>query len=312
MKKLFFIFVCAAIAAACSSEMEVPSPANPDDDMVEVSFNLGGDYVSVEETPMTRVFNKDAKTIYAVQISTIEDLRLVHMTLFPGYAHGLFTDKEKIRLKIRKGEYRFSVLAIKEREDIVPNENGVYCFNAKLFDQSYPLEDGLSKDVTCRTCITNEFALSDTTLNLSDVVSPMQRMEKFYGSKTINVTDEGPVSIDLNRESFAITYKVTPPLDGNISVYLDEQLLYKVFYIDSYKEEQVIYEPKHKKYDATLKVKWERSNAEAQGYEEIKTLNIESNKNLILNIDMNDRVDENQLEINMDEKEYTNENITVK
>ena len=42
------------------------------------------------------------------------------------------------------------------------------------------------------------------------------------------------------------------------------------------------------------------------------TLNIESNKNLILNIDMNDRVDENQLEINMDEKEYTNENITVK
>ena len=62
MKKLFFLFVCAAIAAACSSEMEVPSPINPDDEMVEVSFNLAGDYVSVEETPMTRA--DKGKTYY--------------------------------------------------------------------------------------------------------------------------------------------------------------------------------------------------------------------------------------------------------
>ena len=101
MKKLFFLFVCAAIAAACSSEMEVPSPVNPDDDMVEVSFNLAGDYVSVEETPMTRAFAENAKTLYAVQIyeaKIIDHIHFIDTLKSESYAWGLFTDMKNARI----------------------------------------------------------------------------------------------------------------------------------------------------------------------------------------------------------------------
>lgn len=318
MRKLFFLFVCAAIAAACSSEMEVPSPIKPDDDMVEVSFNLAGDYVSVEETPMTRAFHKDAKTLYVIQICNKSWYQLGLRPdngcyLYPGVAYGLFTNPEKIRLKIHKGKYEFRVLVVKEREDVFPNMNGVYSFSGGLYDtDKYLLENGYKHSVTHTSTITNSFVASDTTLDLQDYKYTLKKFDRYYVAQEIDVKDEGPISINLVRRSFGITYNITRPLDGEISVSLDDFSLNNDFY---YEPKQVVYDIG--KYEivgaeeANLKIKWIRGNEGLKGYEEVRKLRIEKNKNYNLNVNMNDRVDENHFEFDYGKAEFSNEDINI-
>ena len=318
MKKLFFLFVCAAIAAACSSEMEVPSPVNPDDDMVEVSFNLAGDYVSVEETPLTRAFHKDAKTLYVIQICNKRWYQLGLRPdngcyLYPGVAYGLFTDPEKIRLKIHKGKYEFRVLVVKEREDVFPNMNGVYSFSGGLYDtDKYLLENHYKHSVTHTSTITNSFVASDTTLDLQDYNFTLKKFDRYYVAQEIDVKDEGPISINLVRRSFGITYNITRPLDGEISICLDDFSLNNDFY---YEPKQVVYDIG--KYEmvgaeeANLKIKWIRGNEGLKGYEEVRKLRIEKNKNYNLNVNMNDRVDENHFEFHYGKAEFSNEDINI-
>lgn len=188
MKKLFFLFVCAAIAAACSSEMEVPSPINPDDDMVEVSFNLGGDYVSVEETPMTRAFAENAKTLYAVQIyeaNIINDMYFIDTLKSESYAWGLFTDMKNARISLKKDkDYIVDALVLIEREDTIFCRDGHYGmpFGNSLYDSEYKKQPKIYN----RFIVSDEFIIGTDGQYTSYTIGSglqMAKMDRYFGEK---------------------------------------------------------------------------------------------------------------------------------
>lgn len=318
MKKLFFLFVCAAIAAACSSEMEVPSPANPDDDMVEVSFNLAGDYVSVEETPMTRAFAKNAKTLYAVQIN-IPDFGREHeiLDLHP-YAWGLFSDMKNARISLeRDKEYQVCVMAIIEREDTIFHREGHY---ASPFAIGSMYNDEYKKlpTVTDKFTVSHDFEITTNSAVTQDSIFTGREMAKIdrYQGKTLfkpSYNNGNGVEIEMERHAISFTYNVVPPLDGVIRVKLPgygERVIYEVKAGDNQKTEQAIHNAPRVKnvmagsVDVEIEIQWKRGREGLSNYSEKKTITVRRNNNYNININMNARDNETGFKLNLKETQF--------
>ena len=326
MKKLFFLFVCAAIAAACSSEMEVPSPINPEDEMVEVSFNLAGDYVSVEETPMTRAFAEGAETLYGIQIWNYEDRDHGDFveTLKFQHAWGLFNDLRNARISLNKNErYNIQVLVIEEREDTIFQRDGHYGapFGDALYDSQYKSEPTLTNEfiIDSNSCIGTEQG-SYTAGPMFYSVSAMMRMDRYFGAKDFQVSDGGIISVDMDRYAFSFTYNVVPPLDGVIRVKLpnfDNRVIYEVKAGESQKKEQVIHnapfnaEDKDASKDIKVVIEWERGTPELKNYTDERTITVKRKMNYNMNINMNARDNETNFEFNMDKENFSEETFDI-
>lgn len=325
MKKLFFLFVCAAIAAACSSEMEVPSPVNPDDEMVEVSFNLGGDYVSIEETPMTRAFAENAKTIYAVQIyeaKIIDHIHFIDTLKSESYAWGLFTDMKNARISLKKDmHYIVEALVIIEREDTIFCREGHYGmpFGNSLYDSEYKKQPKIYN----RFIVSDEFTIGTDGQYTSNVIGsglPMAKMDRYFGEKYFRIDNAGAIGIDMDRFAFSFTYNVTPPLDGTIRVKLPKfgnRVIYEVKAGSNQKTEQIIHNApfssadKNGSLDLNLVIEWERGSTNLESYSKDLNITVKRKKNYNININMNDRDNESDFELNMDNEEFENENYDV-
>lgn len=324
MKKLFFLFVCAAIAAACSSEMEVPSPVNPDDEMVEVSFNLGGDYVSVEETPMTRAFAENAKTLYAVQIynSVLQEGGSLTVKGLP-YAWGLFTDMRNARISLKKDvDYIVEALVLIEREDTIFNREGHYSspfFDGGLFDYNYTQQPTVTEQFT----VSSSFCIGTDGKVTMDGISTgikMAKMDRYCGTKEFKAGGGKSIAIDMDHFAFSFTYNVTPPLDGTIRVKLSKfgnRVIYEVKAGSNQKTEQIIHnapfksENKDDSYDLGLIIEWERGSANLERHSKELEISVKRKKNYNININMNNRDNESDFELNMDNEAFKDEYYDV-
>lgn len=325
MKKLFFLFVCAAIAAACSSEMEVPSPVNPDDEMVEVSFNLGGDYVSVEETPMTRALAENAKTLYALQI---KEIIVAGSGKFEDgyetpYAWGLFTNMDNARISLKKDkDYKVEALVIIERQDTIFNREGHYgspFAGAGLFDYNYKEQP----KITERFIVSNDFIIETggmSTMNSINTGMAMARMDRYYGIKEFKMDRENNIAIDIDRYAFSFTYNVVPPLDGTIRVKLPKygnRVIYEVKAGSNQNTEQIIHNApftsknKDESLDLGILVEWERGITNQESYSKDLNITVKRKKNYNININMNDRDNEADFDLNMDNEAFESESYDV-
>lgn len=300
MKKLFFLFVCAAIAAACNSEMEVPSPVNPDDDMVEVSFNLAGDYVSVEETPMTRA--DEGKTYYMIKIFSKNYYILTgHKVWYDEYyAYGLFTSMEHARIRIPKGStYCYEALVVKEQEDKISLSDGV-------------LGDPFSKQVTDKFIYNEDLGgpNPDGGPLLKRTGAYLARYDRFYGEIEKTVNDTGDITIPLDRYNFSFTFNVAPPVDGKVVISSGNKVLYEKGRGDKVEAHQIIYNAPHDEstkdtaIPVELNIKWVRASSEAKEYSVTETINVERKKNYTINVDMNGREDENNFGFEFDDENF--------
>lgn len=328
MKKLWILLAWAAIAAACSNEAELPSPQPSEDEMVEVSFNLAGDYVSVEETPLTRAFAENAKTIYALRVFT--DTIYQGDKATPTYretkthAYGLFSDMKNARLSMKKGTHykRFYVeaLVIQEREDTVFNKEGHY---GRPFGSAYLGESGYMK----APVITDFFIMSDEfdgSLDESAIATSAHslesfaRVDRYYGCTSFTVSHEGGINISMDRYAFSFTYNITPPIDGKIQIELPNKgVIYEVEAGNNQKEEQVIHNVpfksanKDSSYDLKMIVRWERGSAELKNYTEEKVISVKRKKNYIINVNMNSRDNETNFGIDMDKSQFADEVLNI-
>ena len=317
MKKLFFLFVCAAIAAACSSEMEVPSPINPDDEMVEVSFNLGGDYVSVEETPMTRA--DEGKTYYKLYVYTTYPEFLTGHVFYRHivYAYGLFTSLEKARIMVPKGTHLvYEALVIKELNDKLycaenvcklpfdMNITNSFIYNEN-FKNGYSNMKILSLD---QTNITNEDG--------ADV--EMAEVDRYYGKLEKTITGSEDITIPMSRYSFAFTFNVVPPIDGKVIVECNNRILYEKDCKEEAGADTYIYNSPHledtkdKGIPVTLAVKWVRGSQSAKEHIVTETINIERKKEYKINVNLNDREGENGFGFDFDDEEFAEEVYDIK
>lgn len=326
MKKLWILLAWAAIAAACSNEAELPSPQPSEDEMVEVSFNLAGDYVSVEETPMTRAFAENAKTLYAVQIyeaKIIDHMYFIDTLKSESYAWGLFTDMKNARISLKKDmPYIVEALVIIEREDTIFCREGHYgmpFFDGGLFDYNYEQQP----------TITNQFTVSsedkintdyEFTANGINTGTSMTKIDRFYGNKIFTIDDGDCIAIDMDRYAFSFTYNVTPPLDGTIRVKLPKfgnRVIYEVKAGGNQKTEQIIHNApfnsknKDESLGLGLLIEWERGSADLESYSKDLNITVKRKKNYNININMNDRDNEADFELNMDNEAFENENYDV-
>lgn len=317
MKKLFFLFVCSAIAAACSSEMEVPSPVNPDDDMVEVSFNLAGDYVSVEETPMTRA--DEGKTLYGIQI---------------GSSIGLFSDIRNARLKL-KGNTRYDVeiRVIKEREDTLKHINGGYTAPFLVMESGTTIQPNLMNkgyDIMLTNSFENYHFDPDLKMYYGGVqtgrgYSHYAMIDRYYGETTVSVSEgSNVIQVNLDRVAFAITYNIEPPVDGKIIVeaknIYGNGFTHEVCANAKKEETKIIYsfptnypshdETKDLAHELKLNVTWQRDNG-LMSHTVEKTIEIKRNNNYTLNIDMNDRRQEQYFDLELEDVEMAENQITI-
>lgn len=308
MKKLFFLFVCAAIAAACSSEMEVPSPANPDDEMVEVSFNLAGDYVSVEETPMTRA--DEGKTYYFIQVYNIIPVHVQgsHFNYYNNlYAYGTFTSLENARMMLPSGyKLTYEVLVIKELEykyDVCPFEVGL--------TGEFIYEDNFSKQYP----LANTYKITK--------FGSLEKIDRYYGKIEKKVNGPEVITIPLDRYSFSITFDVATPIDGSIVVGFSDpdenNYIYKKKDTDSDETKSFVFnapldaDKEQDSVEVPIIIKWLRPGQEqAQGkYIVEEVINVKRNTNYNIKIDLNGRADENSFGFTMNDQSWQQEEMTI-
>ena len=325
MKKLWILLAWAAIAAACSNEAELPSPQPSEDEMVEVSFNLAGDYVSVEETPMTRAFAENAKTLYALQIKEkiVTGSGRLEMEFIEPYAWGLFTDIKNARISLKKDkDYIVEALVIIEREDTIFNREGHYSspfFDGGLFDYNYTQQPTVTEQFT----VSGSFCIGtdgEATMDGINTGITMAKMDRYFGTKEFKVGGGNNIAIDMDRFAFSFTYNVTPPLDGTIRVKLPKfgnRVIYEVKAGSNQKTEQIIYNApfssadKNGSLDLNLIIEWERGSADLESYSKELEISVKRKKNYNLNINMNNRDNESDFELNMDNEAFKDENYDV-
>lgn len=300
MKKLWILLAWAAIAAACSNEAELHSPQPSENEMVEVSFNLGGDYVSVEETPMTRA--DEGKTYY--QINIFKLYRPKEIVSYIPYAGGRFSSLENARITLPK--------------------HNRYCFIVEVMKEQ---EEALGIQV-CDSFVTGDKA---SHYSFNKPPTELYNCDYYYSVENAVVDSTGPINIDLKKYSFSITCSVAKPMDGTVVVTLPKynKEIWSYSYYEDKQPKQMLYNfPKmlfstddlssafiwkfeDSSVDIDVNVVWKRSSPLSREYSTTKTITVKRNMNYNLNIDMNAREDENSFELTVENAEMKSEDVTI-
>ena len=317
MRNFFILVACALIFAACNEGQQL-IPSN-NDDMIEVSFGFNGDYVSIDEAPLTKAIAPNAKTLYALQVystdTTNKGHRLEESRTRP-YAYGLFDDISNIRLALPKDrKFIVKALIIEEREDTIYHNNGYY---DKPFSDLNDIDyfDIEHDDITLS--ITNQFIVTggDSRFDAGIATSSssgcgMKKVDRYCGYQRFNSSSTRNINIKMERYAFAFTYDVVPPFDGTIRVKFYDNILYEVKAGDGQKTKQVIYgapfnyiceidpsfikldedylleKKEQQSTDINLLIEWERESENLESHTEEITVNIKRKTNYDIYINMN-------------------------
>lgn len=253
-----------------------------------ISFNLGGEFISTSETPLSRT-EVAPKKIYGINVYYKKDGDMNYQN----YAYGLFDNIEDMTISLIEGhKYKFECSMVREDADTLYHDNEIYY---APFNQL-----GITNHKYRGIALENKFNISTTnyvyfgglkigTMSTSgyydyyDCQSDYPKSDRFYGELTDYVpTKDGVANIDLKRTAFGFKFIVTPPVDGtlfinniytnngsinsNIKLSADDNILeYSSMYTfyEVYKCWQV---EKYSK-DFTIQLTWERANGATQTFE---------------------------------------------
>lgn len=271
-----------------------------------ISFNLGGEFISTSETPLSRT-EVAPKKIYGINVYYKKDGDMNYQN----YAYGLFDNIEDMTISLIEGhKYKFECSMVREDADTLYHDNEIYY---APFNQL-----GITNHKYRGIALENKFNISTTnyvyfgglkigTMSTSgyydyyDCQSDYPKSDRFYGELTDYVpTKDGVANIDLKRTAFGFKFIVTPPVDGtlfinniytnngsinsNIKLSADDNILeYSSMYTfyEVYKCWQV---EKYSK-DFTIQLTWERANGATQTFE--KTITAKRNVLTTININVN-------------------------
>ena len=324
MRNFIILAACMLIFAACNKEGLIP-PSN-DEDMVEVSFNFAGDYVSIDEEPLTRALAPNAKTYYALQIYTADTVYMHGnpMASTHAYAHGLFDNISSIRISLpKKKKFLVEALIIKEREDTVFHDKGHY------YD---PFEGDNNKPITVTNHFVDSSPLGGRGIGISgktvqygiDSYGSMAMVDRYCGFQRFDLSGNHNININMERYACAFTYIVTPPIDGVIRVKIGNRISYRVDAggVNQTKK-QVIYsapieycspvdnKKPEQSCDINLFIEWERGDESLKSYTEERVINVKRKTNYNININMNSRDSESNFGFNYETDSFTDESINI-
>lgn len=298
-----------------------------------ISFNLGGEYISTSETPLSRT-EVTPKKIYGINVYYKKDGE----TWYRNYAYGLFDNIQDMTISLISGyQYKFECSMVREDIDTLYHNNDIYY---APFNQS-----GITNHKYRGIALENKFNISTTnyvyfgglkigTMSTSgyydnyDCQSYYPKSDRFYGELADYVpTKDGVANIDLKRTAFGFKFIVTPPVDGklhissittndnsyysidsNIEVSAGENVLEESFICTFYQVYECWQAENYTK-DFKITLTWERANGATQTFEKIIT----TKRNVLttVNVNVNGSSKDSSLGVKEDDTPMGNENVDM-
>lgn len=310
MKKIRLIglfLVGSSMLFSCSNsedELLTKEQEQNNQETYTISFDLGGEFISTSDTPLSRNAVTPKKKIYGINVYYTKDGE----QNYQNYAYGLFDNIEDMTISLIGGyKYKFECSMVQNDVDTLYykqqiNGNIEYYApfhkstsnNYSLYGVALENKFNISTTYNSIRFIGLREGLSSTKGNTFSSTYP--RLDRFYGELTDYIpTKEGVAKIDLKRTAFGLKFVVTPPTDGTLSVnnnYSGFDPNIKISSGDSTVETSAIYTfydvykcwevEKHTE-DFTIKLTWVRANGATQTFEKIVT----AKRNIMTTINVN-------------------------
>lgn len=295
-----------------------------------ISFNLGGEFISTSETPLSRT-EVTPKKIYGINVYCKKD----GDTNYQNYAYGLFDNIEDMTISLIGGyKYKFECSMVKNDTDTLYHDDNVYYapfhmgyssgyrgmilenkFNIEVRPTEYtPNIKGLKEGMTCTT--RNDIHPSSSNQG------QYAKVDRFYGELTDYIpTKDGVANIDLKRTAFGLKFIITPPTDGTLSIYNyliesdssikvsanESTLEYSSMY--TFKDVYKCWQTESYSQNFTIELRWARADGSLQTFEKIIT----AKRNVLttINVNVNGSSTDSSLGINEDNTPMENENVDM-
>lgn len=321
---------------SCSNnEDELPPKEQTNQETYTISFNLGGEFISTSETPLSRT-EVAPKKIYGINVYYKKDGN----TWYDNYAYGLFDNIQDMTISLISGyRYKFECTMIQNDNDIIYHDKNGY------YGRPFMSGDNYNGDYNANTVtqLTNKFHVSTTTYRYLDYIkygttdvctessfvrSNYPKTDRFYGELTDYIpTKDGVANIDLKRTAFGLKFIVTPPVDGklyissittndnsyhsinsNVEVSADDNILESSSMYTFY-EVYECWQAENYTKDFTIRLKWKRANGATQTFEEVIT--VKRNVMTTVNVNVNGGTTDSSLGVKEDDTPMGNENVDM-
>ena len=291
-----------------------------------ISFNLGGEFISTSETPLSRT-EVAPKKIYGINVYYKKD----GDTWYQNYAYGLFDNIQDMTISLISGyKYKFECSMVQNDTDTLYHNNSMYYAPFHKYYSSYSGYEGIELSNKFNISTTNSIRLTglqkgETCISNSNGSEHYPKIDRFYGELTDYIpTKNGVANIDLKRTAFGLKFIVTPPVDGTLSVsYIwtnngsinsniklsaDDNILesssmytfyevYKCWQAEKYNE------------DFTIQLTWKRANGATQTFE--KVITVKRNVMTTVNVNVNGGTTDSSLGVKEDDTPMGNENVDM-
>ena len=322
--------VGSSILFSCSNnEDELLSKEQEENDQetYTISFDLGGEFISTSETPLSRT-EAIPKRIYGINVYYKKD----DNSSYQNYAYGLFDNVEDMTISLIGGyKYKFECTMVRDDFDTLYHENNMYYepFHKKSYN-NYNFGITLENKFNISTTTSIRFVgLQEGYSHIKGHgISAYPELDRFYGELTDYVpTKEGVANIDLKRTAFGLKFVVTPPTDGTLSVNnlysansysTDINPNIKISSDDSTVETSAIYtfydvyrcwEVEKYTEDFTIKLTWVRGNGATQTFEKVVTA--KRNVMTTINVNVNGSSTDSSLGVKEEDTPMESENVDM-
>lgn len=308
-----------------SGSDDIPEPGNNKPEKTyTVSLNLGGEYMSTSESPLSRTEN--AVRYYGVNVYYKDD----NSTSWKHYAYGLFDNTNDMTISlIASYKYKFVCTMTEDNKDNVYYQHYAESGN-KAFRLPFCKEWGTGVVVTT---LANKFEVSTTsethlpyiqngtTTTEINVQKDYPCIDRFYGELVDFVPSATATpTIELKRTAFGIKVAATAPSDGKLTLSNDKLgTIAQISSEDGNYESEAIYTFKDvykcwagttTEQEFTLTLTWKRENGASQEF--TKKVTVKRNVMTTINIDVTSTTASNALKLNIDSTPMESETINWK
>ena len=295
-----------------------------------ISFDLGGEFISTSETPLSRT-EVISKKIYGINVYYKKD----DNSPYQNYAYGLFDNIEDMTISLIGGyKYKFECSMVKNDVDTLYYDNHTYY--APFYDYYNPNNGYGYRGIK----LNNKFNISTTSstyikglksgttsissrnnyegYNYSSTSYP--NMDRFYGELEGYVPTKGGIAnIDLKRTAFGLKFIVTPPIDGtlsigsyslnpNIKVSADDSTL-ETSFMCTFQQIYECWQAENYTQDFTIILTWNRVNGATQTFEKIITA--KRNVMTTINVNVNGSSTDSSLGVKEEDTPMGSENVDM-
>lgn len=317
------LFIGSTLFSCSNNEDELLSKEQEENEQetYTISFDLGGEFISTSETPLSRT-EVISKKIYGINVYYKKD----DNSSYQNYAYGLFDNIEDMTISLIGGyKYKFECSMVKNDVDTLYNNHTYYA----PFHYYYNINNGNYSGIE----LSNKFEISTTsptyikglksgTTSISGRGSSSDtdypRTDRFYGELEDYVpSSDGIANIDLKRTAFGLKFIVTPPVDGTLSVGSIASNI-KISSDDSTVETSAIYtfydvykcwKVEEYTQNFTIRLTWIRANGATQTFE--KVITVKRNVMTTVNVNVNGGTTDSSLGVKEDDTPMGNENVDM-